>query len=93
MCMRHPDRPCMKRNMREGEEYDNRSPEQIACDPYDTNKPECQAARANQLDSPTPAVAPHGFCDPFPSTCDMSYREAQLELKRLSVIRNRKCLG
>ena len=36
MGMRHPDRPCMKSNMCG---HDNRSPAQIASDPYDTQNP------------------------------------------------------
>ena len=55
MGMRHPDRPCMKSNMC-GE--DSRSNHVIESDPHDTNNPVSQAARANQPDSSTPAVAP-----------------------------------
>ena len=43
MGMRHPDRPCMKVNSCGP---DTRNPKEIASDPYDTNNPASQAARA-----------------------------------------------
>ena len=49
MGMRHPDRPCMIVNSCG---VDRRSSAQIANDPYDTNNPVSQEARANQADSP-----------------------------------------
>ena len=52
MGMRHPDRPCMKNAREKGPRFgcgpDMRSPEQIESDPYDTNNPASQAARANK---------------------------------------------
>jgi hypothetical protein len=48
MGMRHPDRPCLINASLPGEcGPDRRSPEQKASDPYDTNNPASQAARAN----------------------------------------------
>ena len=50
MGMRHPDRPCMIVNSCG---VDNRSPAQIASDPYDTNNPVSMAARGETgADSP-----------------------------------------
>lgn len=62
MGMRHPARPCMVKGPgRDGTGLgprgcgrDMRSPEEIASDPYDTNNPASQAARANTADGPTP---------------------------------------
>jgi hypothetical protein len=52
MGMRHPARPCMKNGREKGPRFgcgrDMRSPEQIASDPYDTNNPASQAARARE---------------------------------------------
>jgi len=48
MEMRHPDRPCMKVN---GCGVDRRQAAQKASDPYDTNNPVSQVARANGVDS------------------------------------------
>ena len=56
MGMRHPARPCMVKGPgRDGTGLgprgcgrDMRSPEEIASDPYDTNNPASQAARANK---------------------------------------------
>ena len=62
MGMRHPDRPCMDRTkVRGGCGPDTRSPEQIASDPYDTNNPVSQAARAKGAHSPMPtSTSPSG---------------------------------
>jgi hypothetical protein len=64
MGMRHPDRPCMKNAREKGPRFgcgpDMRSPEQIASDPYDTNHPKSQEARANQADSPKKGFSSFG---------------------------------
>ena len=73
MGMRHPNRPCMKVN---SFGVDRRSPsEKASGDPYDTNNPPSQAARANGADSPTP-----GSLSPFVGeVAQLNARIAELE--------------
>jgi hypothetical protein len=78
MGIRHPDRPCMKNGLidpAKGCAPDPRSPSEIASDPYDTNNPVTQAARANQPDSPMPtSTSPSGG-----EVAQLNARIAQLE--------------
>ena len=65
MGMRHPDRPCMNRAKHPGGcGPDRRSPEQKASDPYDTNNPASQAARANPAVTEPHAKVTDGPWDP-----------------------------
>jgi hypothetical protein len=65
MGIRHPARPCMiagKTNPRKNCGPDMRSPEQIASDPYDTNNPASQAARAKIAAGFAPEVSKAAAC-------------------------------
>ena len=79
MGMRHPDRPCMKSNMCG---HDTRPSDAIANDPYDTNNPVSQEARANQADSPEQvSTSPSGG-----EVAQLNARIAELEAKNAKLL-------